>query len=56
MPLLVFGVLASFSGDKGKAAGRIVLGIAFIFLGIDQIKTGFPASAAWTCRSITPAG
>ena len=41
MPLLVFGVLASFSGDKGKAAGRIVLGIAFIFLGIDQIKTGF---------------
>ena len=34
-------MLASFSGDKGKAAGRIVLGIAFIFLGIDQIKTGF---------------
>lgn len=41
LPLLVFGVLASFSGDKGKAAGRIVLGIAFIFLGIDQIKGGF---------------
>jgi len=41
LPLLVFGVLASFTGDKGKAAGRIVLGIAFIFLGIDQIKTGF---------------
>lgn len=41
LPLLVFGVLASFTGEKGKAAGRIVLGIAFIFLGIDQIKTGF---------------
>jgi phosphate:Na+ symporter len=41
LPLLVFGVLASFTGDKGKAAGRIVLGIAFIFLGIDQIKDGF---------------
>ncbi len=43
LPLLVFGVLASFTGDKGKAAGRIVLGIAFIFLGIDQIKSGFSA-------------
>jgi phosphate:Na+ symporter len=41
LPMLVFGVLASFAGDKGKAAGRIVLGIAFIFLGIDQIKDGF---------------
>lgn len=36
-----FGVLAGFSSPKGKAAGRIVLGIAFIFLGIDQIKNGF---------------
>ena len=41
LPLLVFGVLASFTGAKGKAAGRVVLGIAFIFLGIDQIKGGF---------------
>lgn len=41
MPLLVFGVLAGFSSPKGKAFGRIVLGIAFIFLGIDQIKGGF---------------
>lgn len=41
LPLLVFGVMASFLGDKGKAAGRIVLGIAFVFLGIDQIKDGF---------------
>jgi phosphate:Na+ symporter len=41
MPLLVFGVLAGFFGPNSKAAGRIVLGIAFIFLGIDQIKEGF---------------
>lgn len=41
LPLLVFGVLAGFNGPKSKAAGRIVLGIAFIFLGIDQIKAGF---------------
>ncbi|MBF0674389.1 Na/Pi symporter [Pseudomonas sp.] len=41
LPLLVFGVLASFNGAKSKAAGRIVLGIAFIFLGIDQLKEGF---------------
>ena len=41
LPLLVFGVLAGFSSPKGKAAGRIVLGVAFIFLGIDQIKSGF---------------
>ncbi|MDM1708516.1 Na/Pi cotransporter family protein [Thiopseudomonas alkaliphila] len=41
LPLLVFGVLAGFHGSKGKAAGRLVLGIAFIFLGIDQLKVGF---------------
>lgn len=41
LPLLVFGVLAGFFGTRTKAAGRIVLGIAFIFLGIDQIKDGF---------------
>lgn len=41
MPLLVFGVLAGFNGTKGKAVGRIILGIAFIFLGIDQIKSAF---------------
>lgn len=41
LPLLVFGVLAGFNEPKNKAIGRIVLGIAFIFLGIDQIKGGF---------------
>src|SRR5690554_520227 len=43
LPLLVFGVLAGFNGPKSKAAGRIVLGIAFIFMGIDEIKGGFNA-------------
>ena len=46
LPLLVFGVLAGFNGPKSKAAGRIVLGIAFIFLGIDGIKEGFGAFGA----------
>src|SRR5690554_2989782 len=41
LPLLVFGVLAGFSEGKGKGIGRIILGIAFIFLGIDEIKGGF---------------
>lgn len=41
LPLLVFGVLAGFFGGTSKAAGRVVLGVAFIFLGIDQIKEGF---------------
>lgn len=41
LPLMVFGVLASFTGPAGKGCGRILLGIAFIFLAIDQIKGGF---------------
>ena len=41
LPLLVFGVLLGFNGEKSKAAGRILMGIAFIFLGIDEIKAGF---------------
>ncbi len=44
LPLLVFGVLAGFSGARGKAVGRVLLGVGFIFLGIDQIKDGFSAS------------
>ncbi|MCF7200950.1 Na/Pi cotransporter family protein [Pseudomonas oligotrophica] len=41
LPLLVTGVLLGFSGERGKAAGRLLLGIAFIFLGVEQIKGGF---------------
>jgi len=43
LPMLVLGVLAGFSGPRGKAAGRVVLGVAFIFLGIDQLREGFAA-------------
>jgi len=41
LPMLVFGVLATYTGERGKAVGHMVLGIGFIFLGIDQIKDGF---------------
>ncbi|MBB3809141.1 Na/Pi cotransporter family protein [Pseudochelatococcus contaminans] len=41
LPLVIFGVLASFCGPQARAAGRILLGIAFIFLGIDEIRGGF---------------
>ncbi|MFC3608253.1 Na/Pi cotransporter family protein [Stutzerimonas tarimensis] len=41
LPLLVLGVLAGFFGPRSKAAGRIVLGVAFIFLAIDQLRAGF---------------
>jgi phosphate:Na+ symporter len=43
LPMVVFGVLAGFVGPRGKAAGRVALGVAFIFLGIDQIRGGFEA-------------
>ena len=43
LPLLVFGVLARYTGSRGAAAGQLIVGIAFIFLGIDQIKDGFGA-------------
>ena len=41
LPLVFFGILASFLGDKAKAAGRVLLGIGLIFLGIEAIKSGF---------------
>lgn len=40
-PMLVLGVLASFNGDKSKALGRVLLGIAFILLAISLMKSGF---------------
>lgn len=45
LPLLVFGVLGSFTGPRGPAVGRVVLGVAFLFLGIDQMKAGFSSVA-----------
>lgn len=46
LPVLVFGVLARYTGKRGAAAGQLVIGIAFIFLAIDQIKLGFEAMAS----------
>ena len=43
LPLLVLGVMGGFFGPRGKATGRVVMGVAFIFLGIDQIRAGFEA-------------
>jgi phosphate:Na+ symporter len=45
LPLLVFGVLGSFTGARGSAIGRVVLGVAFLFLGIEQMKAGFSSVA-----------
>ncbi len=42
MPMLVFGVIFSFAGNKSvKGAGYILLGLGFIFLGIGYMKDGF---------------
>ncbi|MDR2871210.1 MAG: Na/Pi symporter [Xanthomonadaceae bacterium] len=41
LPLVVFGVLMGFAGEKSKSFGRVILGIAFILLAIEQIKYGF---------------
>ncbi|MGY1408907.1 Na/Pi cotransporter family protein [Luteimonas sp. A611] len=55
LPLLVFGVLAGFTGPRGRAAGRVVLGVAFVFLGIDQVKAGFAAFGGGLDFSAVPA-
>jgi phosphate:Na+ symporter len=45
LPFLVFGVLGNFTGPRGQAVGRVALGIAFLFLGIDQMRDGFSTLA-----------
>src|SRR5690606_25071819 len=54
--MLVFGVLGGVAGPKGRAAGRVVLGIAFVFLGIDQVKAGFDAVGGGFDPSVLPSG
>ncbi|SMB84615.1 Na/Pi-cotransporter [Pasteurella testudinis DSM 23072] len=41
VPMLVFGILLGFFKAKAKPIGRVLLGIALIFIGIDAIKNGF---------------
>ena len=45
LPLLVFGVLGSFTGERGQAIGRVMLGVALLLLGIEQMKTAFTGMA-----------
>lgn len=40
-PIIVIGILASFTGKTAKSAGRVLIGIAFILLAIDLIRNGF---------------
>ena len=46
LPLAVFGILLGFNGPRSKGAGRILLGICFLFFGIDLIKGGFTDATA----------
>lgn len=41
LPMIVFGVLMGFFDKRLKAFGQVLIGISFIFLGIDAIKAGF---------------
>ena len=41
MPMLVFGVFFSLLEGKYKFFGRVLVGIALIFFGIDAIKLSF---------------
>ena len=44
MPMAVFGILLIYQKDKLlKGAGHVLLGIAFLFIGIQLIKEGFEA-------------
>lgn len=56
VPMLVFGILAGFLNSKGKTIGRVLVGIALIFLGIDAIKDGFQALGGQVDFSSVQAG
>lgn len=46
LPLAVFGILLGFNGPRSKGVGRVLLGICFLFFGIDLMKTGFSDATA----------
>lgn len=56
VPMLVFGILAGFLNAKTKTIGRVLIGIALIFLGIDAIKDGFDALGGQVDLSTIKAG
>ncbi|MDO5685962.1 MAG: Na/Pi symporter [Neisseria sp.] len=41
VPMVVFGILMSFPKGKMRSFGRVLIGVALIFIGIDAIKNGF---------------
>lgn len=42
MPMIIFGTVFNFSSIKGyQGAGKILIGLGFVFLGIDYMKEGF---------------
>jgi phosphate:Na+ symporter len=47
LPLAVFGILLGFNGPRCRGAGRVMLGVCFLFLGIDLMKTGFSDASEW---------
>ena len=46
LPLAVFGILLGFNGPRARGVGRLLLGICFLFFGIDLIKEGFSGATA----------
>lgn len=46
LPLAVFGILLGFNGPRSKGVGRVLLGVCFLFFGIDLMKTGFSDATA----------
>ncbi len=56
IPMLVFGILGGFFGGKYKAFGRVLVGIALIFLGIDAIKDGFQAVGSFDLNAVKLGG
>ncbi|CAD5379096.1 Sodium-dependent phosphate transporter [Pseudomonas sp. OF001] len=46
LPLAVFGILLGFNGPRSRGAGRVLLGVCFLFLGIDLMKGGFSDATA----------
>lgn len=43
VPMFVLGIVIGFFNPTAKAIGRVLIGIALIFMGIDAIKNGFQA-------------
>ncbi len=55
LPLLVFGVMAGLLHARGKAGGRILLGIASSSSASTRSRpASSPSAAGWTCPPTTP--